>query len=261
MGMQPDNASCRPCNPLQANPCASPAVLPPALWAKVWDGVTKAFFPTGHPELHLDGACKCGKLQFRVDGKLAAAFKCHCHMCRKYWGQETPSHVLWIWPETAVTFTAGREHLSLHNVEKLANNLRGAATVNFCNNCGTNINVEFSDPNGTFTLMWPYNFNYQQWGDVSGKGDKARHGFSEVFRPRFHAHYENRSVDSEDGLPKLADIWLEGMPMMNNAGESIGQVTYPMPGFENGWMAAPIGNDKAKALTALSSALSAIAKL
>ena len=31
----------------------------------------------------LGGACKCGKLQFRVEGTLAAAFWCHCHMCRR----------------------------------------------------------------------------------------------------------------------------------------------------------------------------------
>jgi hypothetical protein len=232
-----------------------PAVLPPKLWYQVWDSLDKAFFPTGHPELHMEGACKCGKLQFRVDGTLAAAFWCHCHMCRKYWGQHTPAHCLWIQPETAVTFTAGHEYLSLHIVEKLSRNLRGQAFVKFCKNCGTNINVEFSDPNGTFTLMWPYNFNFPECGDTSGGGDKARHGFAEVLRPRFHAHYENRAVDAYDGLPKLADIWLEGLPVLNDAGESIGKVSFPMPGFENGWMAAPVQPTKVTAGSALAQVL------
>jgi len=237
------------------------ATLPPALWQKVWAGLDAAFFPTGHPELHMEGACKCGKLKFKVDGTLAAAFMCHCHMCRMHWGQATPSHVLWIQPETAVTFTSGHENLAMHIVPKLSRNLRGQATVKFCKNCGTNINVEFSDPNATFTLMWPYNFKLPEWGDKSAQGDKARHGFSEVLRPRFHAHYENRAVDWHDGLPKLADIWLEGMPLMNDAGEGVGKVTCPMPGFENGFMQAPVANSKIQALSSLTSILSGIAKL
>jgi len=237
------------------------AVLPPELWGQVWSGLDKAFFPTGHPELHMEGGCKCGKLQFKVDGTLAAAFLCHCHMCRKHWAEGCPTHVCWVQPETAVTFTSGHEHLGVYNVEKLSHNLRGSATVSFCKNCGTKINVEFSDPNAKFTLMFPYNFHYGEWGDTSGRGDKARHGYSEVLRPRFHAHYENRAVDAEDGLPKLADIWVEGMPLMNNAGESVGKVTYPMRGFENGWMSAPVESTKRQALEALASAMQALAKL
>jgi hypothetical protein len=81
-------------------------------------------------------------------------------------------------------------------------------------------------------------FDAEEWGDTSGKGDKARHGMYEMFRPRFHAHYENRSFDCEDTLPKLADIWLEGLPMMNNRGDVIGKISYPMKGFEQGWMQA-----------------------
>jgi len=217
-------------------PCHAAATLPPELWQQVWDSLDKGFFPVGgHPEIHLPGACKCGKLKFQVDGTLAASFLCHCHMCRKYWSQMCPTHTLWVQPATAVSVTSGSEHVKSWTVEKLSRNLRGQANVNFCGNCGTPINVEFSDPNGTFTLMWPYNFDVNEWGDTSGKGDKARHGDFEMFRPRFHAHYENRSVDAEDNLPKLADIWLEGLPTMNNAGEVIGKVQFPMPGFEQGW--------------------------
>lgn len=224
-------------SPLQQQPTA--AVLPPKLWQQIWGDLDKAFFPVGgHPSMHMTGACKCGKLQFRVDGNLAASFLCHCHMCRRHWCQGTPAHVLWVQPETALTFTAGREYLQIRIVEKLENNLRGSATVNFCKECGTNINVEFSDPNATFTLMWPYNFSYSQWGDLSGKGDKARHGYSEILRPRFHAHYENRAMDAQDDLLKLADVWLEGMPLMNNTGGIVGKVTQPMPGYENGWISA-----------------------
>ena len=54
---------------------------------------------------------------------------------------------------------------------------------------------------------------------------------------------------------------MQGMPMLNNAGESIGKVAYPMEGFENGWMKAPVASSKAKALAAISDALTAIAKL
>lgn len=209
----------------------------------------------------MDGACKCGELKFRVDGTMAAAFMCHCHMCRRYWGESTPSHIVWIQPETAMTVTAGHEHLSLYVVEKLSHNLRGTGYVKFCKNCGTRLNVEFSDPNGTFTLMWPFNFTFPEWGDTSGKGDKARHGYSEVMRPRFHAHYENRTVDSYDGLPKLADIWLEGLPVLNDAGESIGRVTYPMPGFENGWMSAPVNSTKLQAVSEISSMMKHVSML
>jgi len=246
---------CRPCQKtltaVAAAAARPPATLPPAIWKQVWDGLDKGFFPEGtggHPEIHMGGACKCGKLKFQVDGTLAAAFLCHCHMCRKYWSQCCPTHTLWVQPATAVSVTSGAEHVKSWTVDKLSRNLRGQANVNFCGNCGTPINVEFSDPNGTFTLMWPYNFDVNEWGDTSGKGDKARHGDHDMFRPRFHAHYENRSVDAEDSLPKLADIWLEGLPMMNNAGDVIGKIEYPLKGFEKGWMKAPTLNCAPKAL-------------
>jgi hypothetical protein len=217
--------------------------MPKEIWDKVFEAFDKAFFPTGHPNVHMEGQCKCGKLQFRVDGTLAASFFCHCHMCRKYWSQATPTETLWIQPSTAVTVTAGQEHYASWTVEKLTRNLRGQATCHFCRNCGTNLNVTFSDPNASFTLMWPNNFKYDEWGDLSGKGanagTKARHGYAKMFCPRFHAHYENRSVDVEDSLPKLADIFLEGQPLMNNAGDVVGKVTFPMPGFERGWDLAP----------------------
>jgi len=217
-----------------------PATLPPALWKQVWDGLDKGFKPDGHhPEIHMEGACKCGKLKFRVDGTLAAAFWCHCHMCRKYWSQTTPTETCWVHPANALTITEGQEHVKTWTVEELSRNLRGQGTVTFCGSCGTNINVNFSDPNAIFTLMWPYNFNYAEWGDLAGRGDKARHGDIDMFRPRFHAHYENRAVDMDDGLPKLADIWLEGMPLMNATGEIVGKVSYPMKGFENGFLSAP----------------------
>jgi hypothetical protein len=161
-------------------------------------------------------------------------------MCRKYWSQGSPQHILWVRPETAVTITGGKDYHTTWTMDKLSHNLRGEATIHFASCCGTPINVNFSDPNGTFTLVWPYNFKYEEFGDLkTGRGAKARHGYLEMFRPRFHAHYENRSHDHEDTLPKLADIWLEGMPLMDNSGEIIGKVEYPMHGFENGWEKAP----------------------
>jgi hypothetical protein len=228
-------------NPVAATlpPAKNTQVLPPDLWKQVWDGVDKGFCPTGHEEIHMAGSCKCGKLKFKVDGTLAVAMYCHCHMCRKFFAQTTPTETLWIQPATALSITQGEEYYASWTVDKLSRNLRGEGYPHFAKCCGTPIHVRLSDPNATFTLMWPYNFNYEEWGDLSGKGDKARHGYVDMFRPRFHAHYENRAVDVADDLLKLADIWLEGMPLMNNAGEVIGKVSYPLPGFENGWMKAP----------------------
>jgi hypothetical protein len=225
------------------NPCA--ASLPPELWTKVWDGLDKGFCPTGHEEIHMGGTCKCGKLKFQVDGTLAAAFFCHCHMCRRYWSQTVPTETLWVQPATALSITEGKENYTSWTVEKLSRNLRGEGHVNFAKCCGTPLHVQFSDPNATFTLMWPYNFTYQEWGETSGKGDKSRHGDVPMFRPRFHAHYENRATDAADNLLKLADIWLEDMPLMNNKGDIVGKVTYPLPGFEKGWMKAPTIHDPA----------------
>jgi len=216
------------------------AGLPPELWKMVWGRLDDAFFPDGkHPEIHMNGACKCGKCNFKVDGKLAVSMMCHCHMCRRYWSEQCPTHTIWVWGE--LTMTKGKEFHSSYHIPKLSRNLRGTATVNFCTCCGTKTNVLFGDPSGgkPFTLLWPGNFLYEEWGNVSGKGDKARHGYAEVLRPRFHAHYENRSVDVEDTLPKLADIWVDNMPVMNNKGEVTGKMQYPMPGFENGFLNAP----------------------
>merc|ERR1711957_898051 len=138
----------------------------------------------------------------------------HCAMCRWYWAQALPSHTLWIEPATALTVTEGQEHVKSWTVEKLSRNLRGTASVQFCDQCGTNINVRFADPGAKFTLMWPFNFKFDEWGDSK----IPRHGSSDLFVPRFHAHYENRFMDVEDSLPKLADIWLDGMDVMDNAG-------------------------------------------
>merc|ERR1711957_603268 len=114
-------------------PCHAAATLPPELWQQVWDSLDKGFFPVGgHPEIHMPGACKCGKLKFPVDGTLAASFLCHCHMCRKYWSQMCPTHTLWVQPATAVSVTSGSEHVKSWTVEKLSRNLRGQANVNFC---------------------------------------------------------------------------------------------------------------------------------
>jgi len=214
--------------------------LPEALWATVWKRLDDAFFPDGkHPEIHMNGTCKCGKAAFKVDGRLTTSFMCHCHMCRRYWSEQCPTHTLWIWGD--LTVTKGKELHTSYDIPKLSRNLRGTATVNFFTCCGTKTNVLFGDPSGgkPFTLMWPGNFLYEEWGNVSGKGDKSRHGYADVLAPRFHAHYENRSVDVEDTLPKLADIWVDEMPVMNNKGEVTGKMQFPMPGFENGFLNAP----------------------
>jgi len=197
--------------------------LPAELWTDIFDSVGKAFYPHGHPELHMEGHCKCDKVKFRVDGHLKAAFWCHCAMCRWYWAQANPSQTLWIEPRNAVTITSGAEYVKHWTVEELARNLRGTADVYFCSHCGTNINVKFADPGAEFTLMWPYNFDFPEFGSKP-----ERHGYSEVLKPRFHAHYENRSIDAEDSLPKLADVWLSGMALMNNTGDIIGEMVYPM---------------------------------
>lgn len=219
-------STCQPCRSRAILPVATAATLPPELWEKVWYGLDHGFHGgTGTtPEIHRSGACKCGKL--------------------KYWSQGTPQHILWVRPATAVSITDGMEHLKTWTMDKLSHNLRGEGIISFAECCGTNINVNFSDPNGTFTLMWPYNFEFPEWGDLqTQRGNKARHGIIDVFQPRFHAHYENRSHDHEDTLPKLADIWLEDMPLMNNQGDVVSKVTYPMPGFEKGWGNSPINGN------------------
>lgn len=239
---------------MRCQPCLQPekaANFPPALWKKIFDHNDRAFFPEGHPAINMTGHCKCDKLQFRVDGSLTASFMCHCAMCRKYWAQDVPTHCLWIKDENALTVTQGQELLKSWTVERLSRNLRGQATVFFCGNCGTPTNVKFSDPNAGFTLMWPYNFHLDEWyaktdyKDAGGK-NPWRHGSAAthpILRPRFHAHYENRAADVEDSLPKLADIWFEGTPLMNNKGEVVGKVTFPMPTAYPYWPAS----DKARA--------------
>ena len=143
---------CRPCN-VKLSPCA--ATLPKELWEGVFNGLRKGFMTTGHPKIEgLEGACKCGKLEFVVNGELATAMMCHCHMCRKYFSQSTPTPTLWVQPEDAVTITKGKEFYTSWLVPKLSRNLRGQATCYFSKCCGTQIHVQFSDPNGDFTLMW-----------------------------------------------------------------------------------------------------------
>jgi hypothetical protein len=80
------------------------------------------------------GSCLCGRVQYRIDGRLSDARNCHCSMCRKLHGSALRSRASvkaadfeWVQGEELVTF-----------YESSAGNRRG-----FCRVCGSPILSKF----------------------------------------------------------------------------------------------------------------------
>lgn len=128
------------------------------------------------------GSCFCGKVVLEVTGPPPAAAYCHCQSCRKW--HAAPINAWAIWPDDAVEFIEGREHLisfTLNQEGEISNRLT-------CKVCGGGVaNIK---PAISMTVVYPMTLD----------------GSDYVFSPTMHIHYSERALDFNDGLPKFSDL-------------------------------------------------------
>lgn len=76
--------------------------------------------------MSISGGCQCGKVRYRIDGKLGDASICHCRMCQKAFGNFAAPLVSAA--RSSLTWTRGRP-----------SEFRSSSIVSrgFCRDCGT----------------------------------------------------------------------------------------------------------------------------
>lgn len=71
-----------------------------------------------------DGACHCGRVRFRVEGKMERVVECNCSICRR------KGYLHWIVPTSDFTLVAGEDALTTYRFNT------GVAQHRFCSVCG-----------------------------------------------------------------------------------------------------------------------------
>jgi len=78
----------------------------------------------------ITGACLCGAVKYKVEGKLRDARSCHCSMCRKTFGAQASAYAL-VEPDE-FTWVSGEELLTSYDS-------RNGAGLRFCSICGSTL--------------------------------------------------------------------------------------------------------------------------
>jgi hypothetical protein len=89
------------------------------------------------------GSCACGKVAYKIDGKLHDAASCHCSMCRKSSGSQDSSFALF--DQGGFSWLSGKEMLSHY---KSAEDIG----VVFCSVCGSTLGGTFKGEISWITL-------------------------------------------------------------------------------------------------------------
>lgn len=76
------------------------------------------------------GACHCGKVVFKIDGKVLNVVNCHCSICRRANGGAFSSYL--VVSDEAFKLTGGSEFLTSYAMSE-------QGEKNFCNICGAPI--------------------------------------------------------------------------------------------------------------------------
>ena len=80
--------------------------------------------------MSINGQCACGRVTFRIEGKLRDAASCHCSMCRKMTGSQSSAYAL-LEPKTFAWLT-GEDKLRFYESAK-------AMGTHFCQTCGSTL--------------------------------------------------------------------------------------------------------------------------
>jgi hypothetical protein len=123
------------------------------------------------------GACFCGAVEIRVQGKPAAMGYCHCASCRSWSGG--PVNAFTLWPPEAVEVTKGADHVGTFHKTELSHR-------KFCQLCGGHLMTAHPTLNlvDVFAATIP----------------------TQAFVPEVHVNYAETVLRMRDGLPKLKDF-------------------------------------------------------
>lgn len=130
--------------------------------------------------MKIQGQCPCGAVSYTVEGETVVQAYCHCHSCQT--AHAAPLMAVALFPAGAVTLQG--ETTSLSVTKRLH-----AATRISCARCGTRVAVIPSGEGGDqLRGIFPALCESKDW-----------------FRPSMHFHWEERSIDVRDDLPKYLD--------------------------------------------------------
>ena len=78
----------------------------------------------------INGACFCGEVTYKIDGKLRDARSCHCSMCRKAFSSQASSYALL--EPNEFSWLTGENLLTSFNS-------KNGAGLQFCSKCGSTL--------------------------------------------------------------------------------------------------------------------------
>mmetsp|Transcript_11404 Transcript_11404/g.32851 ORF Transcript_11404/g.32851 Transcript_11404/m.32851 type:complete len:160 (+) Transcript_11404:146-625(+) len=133
------------------------------------------------------GKCKCGCIEFELNGAPMMNVLCHCKNCTTGLGCGCSIHLYLAATSDNWSITKGEEHVKM---------FEGGGALRFwrCTECGSPV---MQGPEGApFRAFYPRTFE----GYVDGKCNKI----PDSLKPKMHINYENRAWDVNDDLPKYA---------------------------------------------------------
>ena len=134
------------------------------------------------------GSCFCGAVEISVDGEPEAMGYCHCRSCRSWSGG--PVNAFSLWKPSAVTVTAGAEHVGTYAKTPLSHR-------EYCTVCGGHL----------MTRHPPIALVDVFAATIPGL----------AFAPAVHVNYAETVLPMKDGLPKLRDFPAE----LGGSGEAV----------------------------------------
>jgi hypothetical protein len=78
----------------------------------------------------INGACFCGEVTYKVEGKLKDARSCHCSMCRKAFSSQASAYALA--DESEFSWLTGEDLLTSYESSK-------GVGLQFCKKCGSTL--------------------------------------------------------------------------------------------------------------------------
>ena len=90
-------------------------------------------------EMTIKGSCSCGKVTYRIDGKLHDATSCHCSMCRKASGSQSsafallePDEFSWLSGEDILNFYKSSQDMGAYFCSVCGSTLAGTYKGEIC---------------------------------------------------------------------------------------------------------------------------------
>lgn len=128
--------------------------------------------------------CFCGDVRFSLSGQPEVMAYCHCNSCR-HWSAG-PVSAFTLWKKDAIQITQGADNIAAFNKNPGTNDEAVVSIRKWCKTCGGHL---FTEHPGMGLVDIPAVII----SDI-------------VFKPGFHAHYQETVLHMKDGLPKFKDL-------------------------------------------------------